>query len=411
MNRKAHTRHGVGASAHRMPALLMALLIAPIGCVSLSYPELPETGPVEDAGGWPASAEDRLGDDAQPEAARAAASTERADSWSALSRGGREALRTGDLELARSRFEAALAASYAFPPHDARTRAAVGNLLILAGQQQLRGQFSVADELIQAALAEQQAGRVPGFGIAVPVLIRQAEHVAGDGDFPAALPYLEAADEIRPRPGLSDALMLELEDKLASTLSKSGRNAEAMPRMERLLEQLGSDPNTAPRTLANLHIAMAEANTAEGAIEAAEESYRQALAVAEVSRPDSPLSIDVQNRMAWFFVEQGRSRDALPLVGHAIETLDRLGVEGHARSAVLDTQATALARLGEFDAAAPIYREAIAGFGEETAHAEALAGIIDHYAEMLLDQGQTDEARLQRVLAAELRAGDSGSSP
>jgi len=272
-------RHELARAASKT-CLLLSLLALASGCQSLSYPSV-EPEP-------------------EPQAAPAAVPmpTRNARVWTDLSRAGRDELRAGNLQGAESRFRAALAATADLPPHDARARAALSNLLRLGESYQAQGLYEDAARIASLVVDESRAGREPDFASAAPLLQRQGRYFESTDRRAEAEPLYTCALQLAgagPEAG-ADYHALRLD--LARLQLADGRFDAAASGLEQLLVEL--EPHAFDQR-SSTRLALAVAEAARGETASAEREVRLAREEAAAAGPAAvaALRTKLANFGAW----------------------------------------------------------------------------------------------------------------
>jgi tetratricopeptide (TPR) repeat protein len=373
-------------------ALAVAFVVSwGIGCEHLSYPDNPAT----DHGASPAdgpSSHVATGHDG--------------NAWVGLSGKGREAMRVRDYAAAEQNFVAALAETGAFPLHDARVRAALGNLLRLAAIRQANGEWADADRLLAQVVRSAEAGRLADFGAAAPVMARQADHHVRHGDSDRAITLYETTLTLY---GVDDpgqiAERIEIESLLGNLYLATGRPDEAEPLLRAVLRsvQSRSGPQSLPASFAL--VGVARLDEALGDMAQAEADYQRALAIQQEKVPGSLELASTEGQFAWFLLEQGRNQDAATQATAALSIFDERQVTGARLIAILDTLATAEARLGRNEIAEADFARALAAYDEADAPTRArLVELLDHYADFERSRGRGPKADALSARAARERS-------
>jgi tetratricopeptide (TPR) repeat protein len=374
----------------RVLVYLLALTIC--GCQSMSFPEpesesaaAPHTGGVADTNAPATPVSDR-----SPERV----AQQHPKSWAELSREGREAVRMRDLERAEGRYVAALQVSNAFAPGDVRVRATLGNLVRLAQAYQEDERFEDAQRVLSVIIDSGRAGRPADFDPGAPVLASQASQQQSAGQVDEAIANLEAALGLRGAQSAANApARLEIELQLGAAYGAAGRPDEAAQMLESVIATLqGWNEADAP-VAAEAWLDLARASEAQGDEDSAEAAYLEAIRIQEKNAPLSPELAITMNALAWFYLERGRNAESAELAASAVAVLDAAEIGGAHLAAVLDTQATADARLGRMAEAERSYRRALEARDQASpAQRQQLDDVVRRYASLLRESGRNDEA-------------------
>lgn len=362
-------------------AALAAVLVASwgLGCAKLNYP---------DEGVGPGHDETHAG----PQSHVATAHDARA--WVRHSAEGREQMRIRDYSAAEQSYLAALAETGAFPVHDARVRTALGNLIRLAAARQAQSEWDDADRLIERVVLNADNGRLADFGSAAPVMARQAMYRARRGNPDGAIELYETSLTLY---GVTDpsqiATRLDIESLLGNTYLSIGRFDDAERLLQSVLRGVRSlaGPESLAASLAQIDVARLD--DATGDFDGAESGYRAALAIQQKQVPGSLELAKTQSKIAWFYLEHGRNEEAAQHAAAAVASFDDRNVTGAPLIAVLDTLATAEARLGRNDLAEADYSRALALYDESDAQTRtSLVELLDHFAEFERSRGRGPNA-------------------
>ncbi len=364
-------------------AALAAVLVASwgLGCATLNYPDPDVVQAVDDQG------------TTGPQSHVATSPDSRA--WVLHSAEGREAMRVRDYAAAEQSYLAALAETGAFPIRDARVRTALGNLIRVAAARQATDDWADADRLIEQVVRSAESGRLAEFGAAAPVMARQAAYRIGRGDPDGAIELYETSLTLY---GVDDpsqvATRLEIESLLGNLYLSTRRFDDAKRLLVAVLlgVQSSAGPESLPASLAMIDVARLKDATGDSA--AAERDYLAALAIQQKLAPGSLEVAKTEGRIAWFYLGHARNEDALRHAQAAVALLDTLEVGGTPLIAVLDTLATAEARLGRFDLAEADFSRALAVFDESDAETRASTlELLDHFAAFEQSRGRTASAQ------------------
>ncbi len=373
MKERTLSRCARGACA-ALAWLALGLLAA--GCSGLSYPEQPE----------PADG---------PQAALSSASPERR-AWIAHSRSGREALRLHQYEAAEDGFLAAISATGGLPPSDARAQAALGNLIRLAGAYQQQQRFEDAARVTAHVVSESRAGPRPYFEAAAPVLLRQGQYLEAGGRAADAAALYEFALGLEGAHGDagSTSERLELRRHLANAYVAEGRLAEAAPLLEALQSEIEARHGAASPHTARMLEDVARLHWAERDLQATERAYLRAIEIYAADPARDYELLRLRSALASVYLDAERPEDAERLGAEVLALLEEGGTEGGPLAAVLDTLATAEARIGKHEEAEAHYRRGIEERDKETdpAVTRHLRPLLQNYADLLRSTGRTSEA-------------------
>jgi tetratricopeptide (TPR) repeat protein len=374
--------------AVRIAAVLLACTGA--ACSSLSYPD-----PAEAPGDATGTVQTHVAPPHDPQA------------WVDLSAAGRDAMRARDQAAAEEAYVAALAETAAFPIHDVRVRAALGNVVHVAEAYQREERWSDAQRLLDLVARNAEAGRLADFRVASPALVRQGDHHRRTGDLDAAVTSYETALALY---GATDPAViderLDLLWRLGNTCVDVGRPEDAEPHLLAVLRGVQSRRGPDSLAASRVGIDVGEMYRALGDYAAAEQAYARALAIQESAIGGSREYALNQNGLAWVYVEAGRLEDAVQWAKESLARLDAEQMAGPALIATLDTLATAESRLGRVADARAHFARAVSHYdAADPATRARLADLLDHYAEFQRSIGDPGRAEALAARAARERAG------
>ena len=313
---------------------------------------------------------------------------------------GQRHLYADELDEAQLQFEQALALAESGDPV-ARANALEGIGLV----QRSRGQADAAERTQRDVLAQ----RLTVYGPEHVSVLAARYNVAVDamtaGRHDVAMAEVEQArvlaEALRP-----DGMDLHA-DVLAVRLNLLGQTGAELGAIVAAADELRAVLAVSPRgdTMAR---AMMEAELAEqlyrmDATAQAAEAGARALVAADQLRPDNLLSLSSRATLVHVLLDLGRVAEAR---ARADEMVAREALWARVREGsplvsayACEAVARAYAEAGELDRAAPLYREAIAGF--ESAEGYAINGLLARirWAETLWDAGQKPQSRAEAVEA------------
>jgi tetratricopeptide (TPR) repeat protein len=354
------------------PALALCLVV---GCTSLSYEE----------------------PDAPPKPPHAIGSYKTTDTqatdWSQLATNARTELRMGDLAGAERDYLASIAATEAFGPRDVRRQTALANPARLVEAYQAAGQGEAADQLTDAVLAEAQGAKPFPLDAWALALEAQLDGAGAEGGADSELDRARRIAEIHlgPLQGATPA-EVQLRRRVGLLLAAAGEPDAARAQLgwaARAAQPMRRLP-LADRL--DLQFEAANAAALAGDPTSAELLLEAALELARDAGDDLQTAV-AANQLGWFWVEQDRIEQAVPLLEEARDLLRAAGAPPGIRAATLDSLAVALHRAGRLDEADAVFAEAVAERDVATLEDQAELESIDaHWAELRADRSAQSEA-------------------
>jgi tetratricopeptide (TPR) repeat protein len=313
------------------------------------------------------------------------------EQWSRLSREGRDALQLDQLDQAEQSFVAAQEISRSFRRSDVRRRVSLKNL------ERLGLRFAQTSRPRAAARVLQ--------------VVADETKLLSEADYPELSALMLTLGDIYASQGRPGRAQASYQRALHLRIGKEGPNAISL---QEIYQRLGAihlekDEIDEAANYAEKSRALAERSEANHALaisawvqlgnvrlrqeryDEAIASFEQALAAQIVLAPDGAEEALIRNELANTLLSAGRPNSALAQAGPALAILEENEITGSQLAATLDTQAQALARVGNTE-------EASATFERAQLEAEGISArqrieLLENYEDFLIRQNDMLGAR------------------
>ncbi|MCP5045335.1 MAG: tetratricopeptide repeat protein [bacterium] len=329
-------------------------------------------------------------------------------SWSQLTKEGREHLLLGHSSMAEQSLLDAFAISKTFRQSDVRRRASFGNLERLAKNYRAGDDDSSARRVLSIIAIETEGQSELRYPKLSSLLLELGSLEEANGDLErAARAYRRALDLRTEKSGANSPTLIELHQKLSAVEIHRDRADRAVVHARHALElaETHTGRNSAEMIAALLQ--SANAHQVAGEYATSEDLYRRALDTQREIETSSFTEAIALNGLADLELRMSRLEQALDHVDDALAILDLLKLEGIERAMTLDTKAQILAADGKNESAQQL-------FDEVMLHAEAASPadqrrLYESYESFLLDQKRTGEAQRIRKQIKQLGGAPSGA--